>query len=113
MSAELKPVHEDDFTAQQYPDRWSKDLIGTGDIATTNGFNLGCAEYHATDFDAVQVHDDQEALYVVSGVGEIKLDDEVLPLEPGTAVYVGPGVSHSTRRTGDAPVKVVYTHGAV
>jgi len=109
----MKSVHEDTVGKNVHPDRWSKDLVGTADIPTTNGFNLGCAEYHATDFEAVQVHDDQEALYVVSGVGEIKLNDQVLPLEPGTAVYVGPGVSHSTRRTGEAPVKVVYTHGAI
>jgi len=109
----MKSTHESAVPAQQHPDRWSKNLVGTADIPTTNGFNLGVAEYHATDFSQVQVHEDQEALYVVSGEGEIKLEDEVLALKPGTGVYVGPGVSHSTRRTGEAPVKVVYTHGAV
>lgn len=109
----LKSIHECEVQQTDFADRWSKSLVGTDQIPTTNGFNLGVAEYHATDFSQVQVHDDQEALYIVSGEGEIKLDDEVLPLKPGTAVYVGPGVSHSTRRTGDAPVKVIYTHGAV
>jgi mannose-6-phosphate isomerase-like protein (cupin superfamily) len=109
----LKSTHESAVAAQHHPDRWSKNLVGTEDIPTTNGFNLGVAEYHATDFSQVQVHDDQEALYVVSGEGEIKLDEEVLPLKPGTGVYVGPGVKHSTRRTGESAVKVVYTHGAV
>lgn len=109
----LKSIHECEVQQTDFADRWSKNLVGTDQIPTTNGFNLGVAEYHATDFSQVQVHDDQEALYIISGEGEIKLNDEVLPLKPGTAVYVGPGVSHSTRRTGDAPVKVIYTHGAV
>jgi putative monooxygenase len=109
----VKSIHEVAVAPQVHPDRWSKNLVGTEQIPTTNGFNLGVAEYHATDFSQVQVHDDQEALFVVSGVGEIKLDGEVLPLRAGTAVYVAPGVSHSTRRTGELPVKVVYTHGAV
>ncbi len=109
----MKSIHETAIAPEQHPDRWSKNLVGTEAIATTNGFNLGVAEYHATDFSQVQVHEDQEALYVVAGEGEIKLDEEVLPLRPGTGVYVGPGVAHSTRRTGEAPVKVVYTHGAV
>ncbi len=109
----MKSVHESTVEAQNHPDRWSKNLVGTEAIPTTKGFNLGVAEYHATDFSQVQVHEDQEALYVVSGEGEIKLDDEILPLKPGTGVYVAPGVSHSTRRTGEAAVKVVYTHGAV
>jgi quercetin dioxygenase-like cupin family protein len=109
----MKTAHESAVAPQTHPDRWSKNLVGTPDIPTTSGFNLGVAEYHATDFSQVQVHDDQEALYVVSGVGEIQLDGEVHPVQPGTAVYVGPGVAHSTRRTGPSPVKVVYTHGAV
>ena len=109
----MKSIHESAVEPQHHPDRWSKNLVGTEDIPATSGFNLGVAEYHATDFSQVQAHDDQEALYVVSGEGEISLDGEVLPLTPGTAVYVGPGVSHSTRRTAEAPVKVVYTHGAL
>ena len=109
----MKSTHEAAVPQEDHPDRWSKNLVGTDDIPTTSGFNLGVAEYHATDFSQVQAHEDQEALYVVSGEGEIKLDDEVLRLKPGTAVYVRPGVSHSTRRTGGAPVKVVYTHGAI
>lgn len=109
----MTTVHESQVAPQQHPDRWSKNLVGTADIPTTGGFNLGVAEYHAMDFSQVQVHDDQEALYVVSGEGEIQLDGEVHLLAPGTAVYVAPGVSHSTRRTGEAPVKVVYAHGAI
>jgi mannose-6-phosphate isomerase-like protein (cupin superfamily) len=109
----VKCINETALPAQEHPDRWSKNLVGTEDIPTTNGFNLGVAEYNATDFSQVQVHEDQEALYIVAGEGEIWLDGEVLQLRPGTAVYVGPGVKHSTRRTGEAAVKVVYTHGAV
>jgi len=109
----VKAIHEDEVTKSLYPDRWSKDLIGGDKIPTTAGFSLGVAEYHARDFGPRQVHDDQEAIYVISGVGEICLDDEVLPLKPGTAVYVAPGVAHATRRTGPQPVRVVYAHGAV
>ena len=109
----MRIAHENDVTPQNFADRWSKNLIGTEQIQTTNGFNLGVAQYHATDFSAIQTHEDQEALYVISGVGEISLDGEITPLCPGTAIYVGPGVAHSTRRTTDEPVKVIYTHGAV
>lgn len=96
-----------------YPDRWSKDLIGTVDIPTTSGFNLGRACYTATEFGAPQVHADQEALFVISGTGEIKVGGEVIPLAPGVAVYVAPGVEHCARTTCEEPVHVVYCHGAV
>jgi mannose-6-phosphate isomerase-like protein (cupin superfamily) len=103
--ANIAPTH--------FPDRWSKDLIGTAALPTTSGFNLGRACYTATAFGTPQVHADQEAVFVISGVGELKVGGEVIPLEPGVAVYVGPGVEHCARRTTDEPVQVVYCHGAV
>jgi len=101
----IEPTH--------FPDRWSKDLIGTAAIPTTAGFNLGRADYTATEFGAPQVHADQEAVFVIVGTGEVKIGDEVIPLEPGVAFYVAPGVEHCARRTGPDPVQVVYTHGAI
>jgi len=106
-------THEDDAEAKHYDDRWSKDLIGNQAVPTQAGFNLGVAEYHATDFACVQVHDDQEALYVIGGEGEVKIGEEIYPVRPGAALYVPPHTPHATRRTGDAPVRLVYTHGAV
>lgn len=39
----------------------------------------------------------EEIHIVIAGRGEIALDDEVLPLRPGTAVRVGPGVWRALR----------------
>ncbi len=105
--------HEDDIARDEYADRWSKDLVGTDAIATTSGFSMGVAEYTEPEFGEIQVHDDQEAVYVVSGVGEMKLGDGVIAVRPGSSAYVPPGTPHATRRTGDEPVKVVYAHGAI
>ena len=106
-------VHEDSIEKEQCADRWSKDLIGTEQIPTTNGFCLGVADYSRSEFGEIQIHDDQEALYVVSGVGEVMIGETVHQVRPGNALYVPPKTKHATRRTADAPVKVIYTHGAV
>lgn len=106
-------IHEDNVEKQTYSDRWSKDLIGSSTIPTKSGFTLGVAEYHTTTFGPLQVHDDQEAIYVVSGVGEIRVGDTVVAIRPGSAIYIPPGTIHATRRTTEEPVKVVYTHGAL
>ena len=113
MSQLPQMVHEEQIQKSVYPDRWSKDLIGGDPIPTTSGFNIGVAEYHTTEFGPLQTHDDQEAVYVVSGVGKIRLGDEVHEIRPGSAVYIPPGTKHATRRTSEIPVKVVYAHGAV
>ncbi|MDP6038089.1 MAG: cupin domain-containing protein [Candidatus Latescibacteria bacterium] len=111
----LKSVHVDDVDASTFADRWSKNLVGTDEIPTLAGFNLGVAEYHATDFedDNIQEHDDQEALFVLSGEGEIQIGDAVYPARPGAAFYIPAHTPHAARRTGEAPLRLIYTHGAV
>ncbi|NPV48755.1 MAG: cupin domain-containing protein [Armatimonadetes bacterium] len=106
-------VNENDVPPRQFPDRWSKDLIGTEALPTTSGFSLGRACYTTREFGEPQVHADQEAVYVISGVGEVMIGDEVITIRPGDAFYVGPGVKHCARRTSEAPVQVIYAHGAI
>jgi mannose-6-phosphate isomerase-like protein (cupin superfamily) len=106
-------ISESAVEPRHFPDRWSKDLVGTDDLPTTSGFNLGRACYTATEFGSPQVHADQEAVFVISGTGEMLVGGEVIALTPGVAVYVGPSVEHCARRTTDEPVQVVYCHGAV
>jgi mannose-6-phosphate isomerase-like protein (cupin superfamily) len=111
MSQGLRPIHESEVERKEYPDRWSKELINAA-LGAANGFNLGVAEYTSETFGPLQVHNDQEAVYVVSGAGEIVIGGTVHPVRPGSAVYIPKGISHATRRTGKEPVKVVYAHGA-
>lgn len=107
-------VQESDIPREDAADRWSKDLVGgSSPLATTAGFNVGVAEYFVEEFGPRQIHDDQEAVYVISGVGEITVGDEVYTVSPGSAVSIPPRAPHATRRTGDAPVKLVYAHGAI
>ena len=107
-------VHEDDIVREENVDRWSKDLVGgSSPVETTSGFSLGVAEYFLEEFGPLQVHDDQEAAYIVSGVGEMTVEGVVHKLQPGTAVSIPPKAAHATRRTGPQPVKLVYAHGSV
>ncbi len=104
---------EADARKDLHADRWSKDLVGTKSVPTTSGFSIGVAEYFQPEFGERQRHADQEAVYCISGVGEIMIGDKVYPIQPGAAAYVAPGVVHCTRRTGPEPVKLVYAHGAI
>jgi len=110
---EARWLHQNDVEPAFFPDRYSIDLVGGPDIPTTAGFNVGVAFYTAEEFGEPQVHADQEAIYVVSGAGELRVGGEVVPLRPGVAVYVPPGTPHGGRTTGPDPVHVVYAHGAL
>ena len=110
-----KSVHVDDIDAATFADRWSKNLVGTDEIPTLAGFNLGVAEYHASEFEEsnIQEHGDQEALFILSGEGEIQIGNEVHSARPGAAFYIPAHTRHVARRIGKSPLRLVYTHGAV
>lgn len=49
----------------------------------------------------------EEVFYVVSGRGEIEVDDESEKVEPGSVVLVPPMAVHSLINTGDETLKVL------
>lgn len=111
----MPSVHVDDVAESSFADRWSKNLVGSEDIPTGAGFNLGVAEYHLSTFETenIQKHDDQEALYILEGEGEVMIGDQVHAVKPGSALYVPPHTPHCARKTSAKPLRLVYAHGAV
>ncbi|MGQ9553350.1 MAG: cupin domain-containing protein [Anaerolineae bacterium] len=103
-------VDENNAKWEKYPDRRSADLISAANTPAHGGLLLGVAEYTASEYGALQRHDDQEAVYCISGRGVIRVGDEEYEVYPGLAVYIGRNVAHATRCIGQEPVKVVYVH---
>lgn len=48
-----------------------------------------------------------EYYFVVSGRGEMDLDDETVAIETGDMIVVPPGVRHTSRPTGDADLEIL------
>jgi quercetin dioxygenase-like cupin family protein len=51
---------------------------------------------------------EEEVLYVVSGTGSLVCDGEEHRLEPGSYVFVPPGVEHFVRNDGGEPMTLFY-----
>ncbi len=49
----------------------------------------------------------EEALYVLSGKGEVRVEGETHPVGPGQAVFIGDAAEHSYVNTGDSPLIIV------
>ncbi|WP_035986487.1 cupin domain-containing protein [Leptolyngbya sp. KIOST-1] len=45
-----------------------------------------------------------EVYYILSGQGEMHIDDDLSPVEPGDAVYIPPQARQFIRNTGDSPL---------
>jgi len=53
----------------------------------------------------------EEIYYFLEGHGIMWINGEDVPIEPGDALLVPPGVDHGFRNTGDVPLKLVIIWG--
>jgi quercetin dioxygenase-like cupin family protein len=53
-------------------------------------------------------HETEEVAYVVSGSGELRLDEEAIPFAEGDAVHIPAGLWHAVANTGDTDVVMVF-----
>lgn len=85
---------------------WSRVLL-TGDrVGSTTA--LGFSSFAAGTSTAMLSHSTEELAYVLTGVGELRLDEEVVPYGAGSALFIPAGVWHAVANTGDEPVTMVF-----
>lgn len=85
---------------------WSRVLL-TGDrVGSTTA--LGFSSFAAGTSTAMLSHSTEELAYVLTGVGELRLDGETVPYGAGAALFIPAGVWHAVANTGDEPVTMVF-----
>jgi quercetin dioxygenase-like cupin family protein len=85
---------------------WSRVLL-TGD-RVGSGTALGVSSFAPGTSTAMLSHETEELAFVLSGQGELRLDDEVVPYGPRSALYIPARVWHAVVNTGDEPVSMVF-----
>ncbi len=69
---------------------------------------LGYSSFAAGTATAMLAHATEELAYVLSGEGELRLDQDVVPYAAGSALYIPAGIWHSVVNTGNEPVAMVF-----
>ena len=86
---------------------WSRMLVTEGNVGGNRG-SLGYSVFTPGTTLAPVRHETEEFAYVVSGRGELLLDDGALAFGPGDALYVPSGVWHAVSNTGDEDAVMVF-----
>jgi mannose-6-phosphate isomerase-like protein (cupin superfamily) len=81
---------------------WSRMLL------TGTGASLGYSVFTAGTVTAPVCHEVEELAYVVSGSGELRLDDGPVPFASGEALRIPAGVWHAVANTGDEDCAMVF-----
>jgi quercetin dioxygenase-like cupin family protein len=85
---------------------WSR-VVLTGERVGSE-MTLGFSSFAPHTTGAMLAHETEELAYVVSGTGELRLDDGAAPYRPGDTLHVPAGVWHAVVNTGDEPVTMVF-----
>ena len=86
---------------------WSRMLV-TGARVEGTASSLGYSVFTPSTVLAPVRHEAEELAYVVSGAGELRLDDGAVPFRTGDALHIPAGVWHAVANTGDEDVVMVF-----
>jgi len=83
---------------------------GSSDIKPDNF----CMGYVTLDPERGQVpwhvHDKEEVYFILSGVGEAVIGNEIKKIRGGEAVYIGSGIYHQITNISRTPLKMIYCY---
>ncbi|MFM7068605.1 MAG: cupin domain-containing protein [Actinomycetes bacterium] len=82
----------------------------SADRTPSAGLTVGVAEISpgAPDQVFLHRHEPPEVYQVLSGRGEVVVDDAVLSVAAGSTVFIPGGAWHSARNTGSEPLRLMY-----
>lgn len=98
---------------RRYPARRrTQNLVGGLSPVQATHFAMG---YVTLDPDGGQVpwhnQEQEEVYFVIEGVGEMCLGEEVTEIRAGQCVQIPPGIFHQISNKGDTPLKMIYCYG--
>jgi quercetin dioxygenase-like cupin family protein len=85
---------------------WSRVLLTGERVASTSA--LGFSSFATGTSTAMLSHATEELAYVVTGQGELRLDEATIAYGAGSALFIPAGVWHAVANTGDEPVTMVF-----
>ncbi|MBA7552615.1 hypothetical protein ES705_45185 [subsurface metagenome] len=92
----MKNIFNEEYIEKTiFNNRWVRFAFGNNGIIKTKNLNMCITEFSIGDSSPIQKHDVDEAIYVLSGNGSIKIDEETHRIRDGDFIYVPQGSNHS------------------
>lgn len=86
---------------------WSR-MVLTADRLGSNASSLGFSIFTPGTATAPVRHETEEVAYVLSGAGELRLDDRAVPFAAGDGLFIPAGTWHAVANTSDEDVAMVF-----
>jgi mannose-6-phosphate isomerase-like protein (cupin superfamily) len=107
----MQLIHLDDIAPSVFPSgRKTRVLIGASSPVQAERFVMGRVEIEPGGKVPLHSHEQEEVYYIVSGKGEIKVGQELSPVQEGCAVYIPSNVEHELRNTGTSRMEMIFVY---
>jgi len=80
--------NEKDIEKKIFDDRWVRFAFGSQGKSKTKNLNLGITKFKKNKTSLIHKHDIDEALYILSGKGTVKVGDKSHKVKAGDFIYV-------------------------
>lgn len=102
-----------DIDGRTYPARRrTQNLVGGPSAAQSEHFSFGYVTLEPNGGQVPWHNQEQDEIYfIVSGTGEMCLDDERTTVHGGQMVFIPPHAFHQLTNTGDEPLTMIYCYG--
>lgn len=87
--------------------RWK--LLICGERDPSGGLVVGVARIEPGAVLSRHHHEAEETYYVISGRGDMEIEDTRTEVGPGTAIYIPPNARHALRCIGPEPLVFIFT----
>lgn len=86
---------------------WSRMVLNSSSL-TDNASSLGYSVFTPGTVTAMVCHEVEEVAYVLSGEGELRLDDGSAPFAAGQGLHIPAGIWHAVANTGASDIVMVF-----
>ena len=73
-------------------------------------FTTGMSVYPQGKGAPLHVHNCDEQVTLLEGIGEVEIEGKVTPLVPYDSTYIQAGRQHAFRNTGDKPMRILWIY---
>jgi mannose-6-phosphate isomerase-like protein (cupin superfamily) len=75
-------------------------------------FTTGMSVYPKGRGAPLHIHNCDEQVTLLEGIGEVEVDGKITPLVPYDSTYIPAGLVHAFRNTGDAPMRILWIYSS-
>ena len=104
---DIKVFNLNEIKKNDFEDRWERFAFGPQGMINSESLKFGVVNYKPNKESLSHKHDIGESLFIISGKGNIKIDDRIFKIKNNDFVYIPQDLNHSVI-TGKDNLKILF-----